>query len=194
MDCRIFTETLRIETDEGIYGWGEGSTEGQERAVADAVHVMSGLIIGQDPTLIERHWQVLFRHGFWRGGVVLSSALSAIDQALWDVTGKIYNLPVYKLLGGAVRKKVRAYTHASTPEVAEKLVASGFTGIKTGGMGRGNIIDPAQVVPWLREHIRSLRQAVGPTVDLMFDNHGRAWPSLAIRQIRAVEEFNLFFF
>ena len=185
---------VKIETNEGIHGWGEGSLEGQEKAVAAAVHDMSRRIIDQDPTLIERHWQTLYRHGFWRGGVVLNSALSAIDQALWDITGKIYNLPVYKLLGGAVRERVRAYTHAGTPDKAEKLVASGFTGIKTGGMGRGDIIDPAEVVPWIREHIRSLRQAVGPTTDIMIDNHGRAWPSLAIRQIRAVEEFNLFFF
>ena len=186
---------VKIETDEGIYGWGEGSLEGQEKAVAAAVHVMSGLIIGQDPTLIERHWQILHRHGFWRGGAVMSSALSGIDQALWDVTGKIYNLPVYKLLGGAVRNRVRAYSHASTPDEAEKVVTSGFTGIKTGGgTSQENIFDPAEVVPRLREHIRSLRQAVGPNVDLMFDNHGSSWPSLAIRQIQAVEEFNLFFF
>ncbi len=185
---------IKIETDEGVYGWGEGSLEGQEKAVAAAVHDMSHRIIGQDPTLIERHWQVLYRHGFWRGGVVLNSALSAIDQALWDITGKIHSVPVYKLLGGAVRDKIRAYTHAFNPEQAEKLVALGYTGIKTGGMIFEGAIDPAEVPSRLKEHIRSMRQAVGPSVDIMIDNHGRAWPSLAIRQIRAVEEFDLFFF
>ena len=185
---------VKIETDEGIYGWGEGSLEGQEKEVAAAIHDMGHRIIDKDPTLIERHWQVLYRHGFWRGGVVLNSALSAIDQALWDITGKIYDVPVYKLLGGAVRERVRAYTHARTPEEAEKLVTSGFTGIKTGGMSPEGVIDPAESVLWLKDHIQSLRQAVGPAVDIMVDNHGRAWPSLAIQQIRAVEEFKLFFF
>ncbi|GAI61152.1 unnamed protein product, partial [marine sediment metagenome] len=180
---------VKVETNEGIYGWGEGSLEGQEKAVAAAIHNMGRRIIDKDPTLIEQHWQVLYRHGFWRGGVVLNSALSAIDQALWDITGKIYNVPVYKLLGGAVRERVRAYTHARTPEEAEKLVTSGFTGIKTGGMSPEGVIDPAESVPWLKDHIKSLRQAVGPAVDIMVDNHGRAWPSLAIQQMRAVEEF-----
>jgi len=185
---------VKIETDEGIYGWGEGSLEGQERAVASAIDDMSRKIIKKDPTLIEQHWQTLYRHGFWRGGVVLNSALSAIDQALWDITGKVYNAPVYKLLGGAVREKVRAYTRARTPNEAGKLVSSGFTGIKTGGMDSGEVVDPAEVIPWLKDHIRSLRNAVGPAIDIMIDNHGRAWPSLAIKQIQAVEEFNMFFF
>jgi len=100
---------VKVETDEGIYGWGEGSLEGQEKAVAEAVHAMGGRIIGQDPTQVEKHWQVLYRHGFWRGGVVLNSALSAIDQALWDITGKVYGVPVYKLLGGPVRDRIPAY-------------------------------------------------------------------------------------
>lgn len=90
---------VKIETDEGIYGWGEGSLEGQEKAVAAAVNDLSPRIMDQDPTMIERHWQVMYRHGFWRGGVVLNSALSAMDQALWDITGKVYDTPVYRLLG-----------------------------------------------------------------------------------------------
>ena len=185
---------VKIETDEGVYGWGEGSLEGQERAVAEAVHAMGRRLIGQDPTCIEKHWQVLYRHGFWRGGVVLNSALSAIDQALWDITGKAYGVPVYKLLGGPVRDKIRAYTHAHTAELAQKLVSDGFLGIKTGGMPWEEILDPAKVVSYFREHIRSLREALGPDIDIMVDNHGRAWPALAVRQIQAVEEFGLFFF
>ena len=186
---------VKVETDEGIYGWGEGSLEGQEKAVAEAVHAMGGRIIGQDPTQVEKHWQVLYRHGFWRGGVVLNSALSAIDQALWDITGKVYGVPVYKLLGGPVRDRIPAYTHAGTVEIAQKLVGDGFFGVKTGGMPFGtDVIDPAEVVPWFREHIRSLREGLGPDIDIMVDNHGRAWPALAIQQIQAVEEFGLYFF
>jgi len=185
---------IKIETDEGIYGWGEGSLEGQEKAVAAAVHDMSRRIINKDPSLIEQHWQVLYRHGFWRGGVVLNSALSAIDQALWDIAGKINNIPVYKLLGGAVRERILAYTHARNLEEAERLISIGFKGIKTSGMNPGDVIKPAKVASWLKDHIQSLRNTVGPDIDIMIDNHGRAWPSLAIQQIKAVEEFNVSFF
>jgi galactonate dehydratase len=186
---------VKVETDDGIHGWGEGSLEGQEKAVEEAVKVLSNRIIGMDPTLIERHWQVMYRHGFWRGGVVLNSALSAIDQALWDITGKAYDLPVYKLLGGAVRDKVKAYTHAFAPEQAVALVKEGYLGIKAGGMPfRGGQVEPKEVPSRLRESIKTMREAVGPDIEIMIDNHGRAWPSLAIQQIRAVEEYNISFF
>jgi len=185
---------VKIETDEGIHGWGEGSLEGQEQAVAAAINDLSARIIGQDPTMIERHWQVMYRHGFWRGGVVLNSALSAIDQALWDIAGKIHETPVYKLLGGPVRDRVRAYTHVFSLEQAETIVAAGYTGLKTGGMFSRGAMDPGEVAQNLADRIRDLRRAVGSNVDIMIDNHGRAWPSLAIRQIRAVQEYNIYFF
>jgi galactonate dehydratase len=185
---------VKVETDEGIYGWGEGSLEGQEKAVEDAVKVLSNRIVDMDPTLIERHWQVMYRHGFWRGGVVLNSALSAIDQALWDITGKVYGVPVYKLLGGKVRDRIKAYTHAFAPEQAVKLVKEGYLGIKAGGMPFRDEVEPAEVPSRLKESIRILREAVGPDIEIMIDNHGRAWPSLAIQQIRAVEEYRISFF
>ena len=173
----------RIETDDGIYGWGEGSLEGQEKAVENAIRSLAGRIIGEDPTQIEKHWQVLYRHGFWRGGVVLNSALSAIDQALWDIAGKVYGVPVCRLLGGPVRDRVRAYTHAGDAATAKTLIDDGFCGIKTSGMPGGKELNPAHVVPWLHDHIQRLRSALGPDVEIMVDNHGRAWPSLAIRQM-----------
>ena len=185
---------VKVETDEDLYGWGEGSLEGQEKAVEDAVKVLSNRIVGMDPTLIERHWQVMYRHGFWRGGVVLNSALSAIDQALWDITGKAYGVPVYKLLGGKVRDRIRAYTHAFAPEQSVKLVKEGYLGIKAGGMPFRDNVEPSEVPSRLRESIKTLREAVGPDIEIMIDNHGRAWPSLAIQQIRAVEEYRISFF
>ncbi len=185
---------VKIETDEGIYGWGEGSLEGQEKAVAEAVHSLSQRIMDLDPRAIERHWQVMYRHGFWRGGVVLNSALSAIDQALWDITGKLYDTPVYRLLGGPVRDRVRAYTHLSTPDQARRLVAEGYTGLKTQGMFCEGAMDTAEATVELGERIKSLREIVGPKIDIMIDNHGRAWPSLAIRLIRAVKDYNIYFF
>ncbi len=125
---------------------------------------------------------------------MLNSALSAVDQALWDIAGKAYGAPVYRLLGGPVRDRVRAYTHAGDAATAKKLIGDGFCGIKTSGMPGGEELDPTRVVPWLHDHIQSLRSALGPDVEIMVDNHGRAWPSLAIRQIQTVEEFELFFF
>ncbi len=185
---------VKIETDEGVYGWGEGSLEGQEKAVEAAVRDLSPRIMDQDPGAIERHWQVMYRHGFWRGGVVLNSALSAIDQALWDIKGKVHNVPVYKLLGGPVRERVRAYTHVFSLEQASKIVAAGYTGMKAGGMFSQGSVDLNEVAANLANRIRDIREAVGPKVDIMIDNHGRAWPSLAIKQIRAVQAYNIYFF
>jgi galactonate dehydratase len=185
---------VKLETDEGIHGWGEGTLEGQEKTVEQAVQMLAPRLIGQDPTPIERHWQILYRHGFWRGGVVLNSALSALDQALWDIQGKALGAPVYRLLGGPVRDRVRAYTHFSTPDQAGELVKKGFTAMKTGGWYANEGIEERDAPSRLRERIAAARDAVGPNVDIMIDNHGRSRPAVAIRQIRAVEEFRLLFF
>ena len=102
---------VEVETDEGLVGVGEASVEWRERAVAAAVDELSRMLIGEDPNLIEHHWQRMHRHGFWRGGVILGSAISGIDQALWDLKGKRLGVPVYDLLGGPTRQRVRLYTH-----------------------------------------------------------------------------------
>src|SRR5713226_5207005 len=101
---------VEVETDEGLVGVGEASVEWRERAVAAAVDELSSMLIGEDPNLIEHHWQRMHRHGFWRGGVILGSAISGIDQALWDLKGKRLGVPVYNLLGGPTRQRVRLHT------------------------------------------------------------------------------------
>ncbi|MDD2380004.1 MAG: D-galactonate dehydratase, partial [Aminobacterium colombiense] len=101
---------LKVVTDDGVVGWGEPVVEGRATTVAAAVREMEEYLIGRDATEIEDIWQVLYRGGFYRGGPVLMSAISGIEQALWDITGKIYGLPVYKMLGGAVRQKIRVYS------------------------------------------------------------------------------------
>ena len=106
---------VKITTDEGIVGYGEASVEGRERTVATAVDELSRYLIGEDPTPIEHHWQRLHRHGFWRGGIILNSAISGIDQALWDIKGKALGVPVYELLGGPTRNRVQVYTHCGGP-------------------------------------------------------------------------------
>src|ERR1700726_2286725 len=126
---------VEVETDEGLVGVGEASVEWRERAVAAAVDELAPMLIGEDPNLIEHHWQRMHRHGFWRGGVILTSAISAIDQAMWDIKGKRLGLPVYDLLGGPTRRRIRLFTHVvgDTPEAtadhALRMVADGFTAL-----------------------------------------------------------------
>ena len=108
---------LRVDTDEGISGWGEPIVEGKAHTVARCVEEMFDYLLGQDPARIEEHWQVLAKSGFYRGGVVLNSALAGIDQALWDIAGKTHGVPVHQLLGGHVRDRVR-----DSPERARSLL------------------------------------------------------------------------
>ena len=104
---------LKIETDEGITGWGEPILEGKAHTVAAAVDEMMDHVIGRDPMQIERHWQRMMKGGFYRGGAVLNSAVSGIDQALWDIAGKKLGVPIHQLLGGAVRDRIRIYGHVN---------------------------------------------------------------------------------
>ena len=98
---------LKIETDEGVVGWGEPVVEGRARTVEAAVHELSELVIGQDPSRINDLWQAMYRGGFYRGGAVFMSAIAGIDQALWDIKGKVLNAPVSELLGGRVRDRMK---------------------------------------------------------------------------------------
>jgi galactonate dehydratase len=185
----------KVETDEGVHGWGEGTLERHEQAVESGIKALSTRLIGRDPTEIERNWQIMYRHGFWRGGVVMGSAMSAIDIALWDLTGKVYNLPVYKMLGGAVRDRVRAYTHAGDLRGGWDAVDQGFSAFKTGSWVIGqNKWHESDVVDELHEKIKGMRKQLGPDVQIMIDNHGRSRPSVANRLIAAVEEFDITFF
>ena len=186
----------KVETDEGVHGWGEGTLERHEESVAAGINVLAKRLIGNDPTQIEKNWQIMYRHGFWRGGVVMGSAMAAIDIALWDITGKINNMPIYKMLGGAVRDRVKAYTHAADIRGGKKLVDEGFSAFKTGGWtaNQDNKWSEKDAADNLHEKIKGMRKELGPEIDIMIDNHGRVRPSIAIKQIDAVEEFNLLFF
>ena len=100
---------LKVETDEGVVGWGEPVVEGRARTVEAAVHELSKLVVGQDPSRINDLWQAMYRGGFYRGGPILMSAIAGIDQALWDIKGKVLNAPVHELLGGRVRDRMKTY-------------------------------------------------------------------------------------
>ncbi len=154
---------VKVDTDAGISGIGEGS--GWPVVVETAVRDLTHVLIGEDPFEIERLWQRMLVAAMGHGmlGVVGQGAIGAIDMALWDIKGKALNAPVWQLLGGRTRDRIRAYTHAATPEAARAAVARGFTAIKTGGVAR-----PV-------EKARAIRDEVGPEIDVMIDLHGPPW-------------------
>jgi galactonate dehydratase len=191
---------VKVETDEGIYGWGEGTVEGRERTVETAIHELGNALLGEDPTAVERHWQRLYRLGFWKGGVILMSALSALDQACWDISGKACGRPVHRLLGGPTRDRVRLYTHVGIYDPAkmiddiERHRSEGFTAFKTGAWPGMAKLGEHQATRVFADRVARLREAAGPDADLMIDNHGRSRPGAAIRLMRAMEPYDLYFF
>jgi galactonate dehydratase len=184
---------VKVETDEGLHGWGEASLELKELTVAQAIRDLEPFLLGQDPTRIEHLWQTLHRQGFWRGGVVLNSALSGIDQALWDLTGKAYGVPVYKLLGGAVRDRIRLYAHGGCDQVAA-IRDAGFTAVKCGPGIDTTTQRDHQVAEGFAAWVRRMLEAAGPDMDVMIDNHGTSRPQQAIRMLAAVDDLGLLFF
>lgn len=187
---------VKVQTDEGIHGWGEGTLEMKQGTVVAAVRDLEGFVLGEDPTRIDFLWQRMYRQGFWRPGVAILSAISAIEQCLWDVTGKAYGQPVYKLLGGAVRDYIPCYTHCGQPDRAVELMEQGWRAFKGGPTGRrdDHVVDEREIVRESARAYEAMRKAVGADVELMCDCHGRFRPSVAIRLGRALEPFDLSFF
>jgi galactonate dehydratase len=185
----------RIGTDEGVVGWGEPVIEGRAGTVRAAVHELSELLIGADPLCIEDHWQVLTKGGFYRGGPVLSSAVAGIDQALWDIAGKVRNAPVHELLGGPVRDRVRIYSWvggddpAQIEETVRAQVEAGFTAVKMNGCGRlGPLASRADVDAIVRR-VAAAREVLGPERDVAIDFHGRVSRADARRILPELEPF-----
>jgi galactonate dehydratase len=190
---------LRIETDAGIHGWGEPIVEGSARSTEAVVHELGERLVGQDPRRIEHLWQEMYRGNFYRGGPHLTSAISGIEQALWDIRGKSLGAPVYELFGGACRDSVRMYAHCmdtvkeAAVADARRLVAEGFDAIKVGVSAPVAAIPTPAFVDAEADRILAVREAVGTGVDVALDLHGRFGPDGAIRLIRAVEGARLMF-
>ena len=181
---------LRIHTDAGIFGTGEPITEGRAHTCAAAVKEVESYLIGKDPRRVVHHWQAIYRHAFYRGGPILTSALSGIDQALWDIKGKALGVPIYELLGGPTRDKIRVYTSGSTPEEVKTKLAQGFTAFKTGvhrAGGWSRAVETRGFVERAAEHFGSLREAAGADVDIAIDFHGAIQPATASLLIKALE-------
>lgn len=190
---------LKIETDEGISGWGEPVVEGRALTVAAAVHELSDYLIGQDPLRIEDHWQVMYRGGFYRGGPILMSAIAGIDQALWDIKGRAYGQPVHQLLGGPCRDRIRVYSWVGgdrphdVADAARDAVARGFTAIKMNGTEELQIVDSHAAVDALVQRVSAVRDAVGPDIGIGVDFHGRVQRPMAKILFHELEPFRLMF-
>lgn len=201
---------VRIETDQpGLVGWGEASLEVKTRGVLGAIEDVAPLVVGEDPRRIEHLWQVLYRQQFFRGGPVEMSAVSGIDQALWDIKAKDLGVPVWQLLGGRVRDRVRFYDHlgggapeatygAMEPEavadLARRSVEGGFDALKLLAVPRTRPLDSAARVAEAAAVMAAVREAVGPGVDVMVDLHGRTTAAMAIRYGEAMAEHAPWFF
>ena len=191
---------VRIESDTGVVGWGEPVLENWALTTVAAVERMSEHLLGRDPRRITQLWQVLSRGGFYRGGPVLGSAVAGIDQALWDLTARALDVPVHELLGGACREEVRVYAHANAapgrtgdPELAARLVAEGLTMLKVAPDGPVGFLDSAATIERLVADLTALRDAVGPTVDLALDLHGRLSVPMSRRVLPLLEPLLLSF-
>ncbi|ALM51237.1 galactonate dehydratase [Halomonas huangheensis] len=190
---------LKIETDEGVYGWGEPVIEGRAATVEAAVHELSDYLIGEDPRNIEHLWNVMYRAGFYRGGPILMSAIAGIDQALWDLKGRELGVPVHQLLGGKVRNKMRMYawTGGDRPSDvgvgAKALVDQGFTAFKMNGTPELQIVDSHSKIDDAVARIAEARDAVGPDVGIAVDFHGRVHRPMAKTLLRELEPYHLMF-
>jgi galactonate dehydratase len=186
---------LKIHTNAGITGLGEPITEGRALTCAEAVKEIEPYLIGKDPRPVGKHWQAIYRHAFYRGGPILTSALSGIDQALWDIKGKALGVPVYELLGGPTRDRVRVYAHAGRPDQMKALKAKGFTAFKTGVAKKrpARYIETQAEIEYAAETFAGLRQAMGKDVDIAIDFHGAISPATAKLLIKAYEPYQPMF-
>ena len=188
---------VRVETDDGYVGWGESIVPRRVNSVLGAITDLAKNIAGEDPMRIEDLWQRMGRGGFFRGGPILSTAIAGIEQALWDIKGKYYNMPIYEFFGGKVRDKVRAYAWVGgdrpdqVVEQVEERIRQGFTGIKMNATSELHYIDDYSKVEALVARIAELRQKFGADFSIAVDFHGRVHRAMAKKLIAALEPYHL---
>lgn len=186
---------LKIHTNAGIVGLGEPVLEGRAKTCATAVEEVAPYLVGKDPRAVVHHWQAIYRHAFYRGGPILTSVLSGIDQALWDIKGKALGVPIYELLGGPTRDRVRVYAHAGTPRQILAAKAKGFKTFKTGiHLGRSaQYVETRAAIDRAVADFAAAREAAGPDGDLAVDFHGAVQPQTSKLAIKALEPYQPFF-
>src|SRR5579883_1542365 len=185
----------KVYTNQGLVGLGEGSVTSKEATVAQAIMEHERFLVGKDPTDIEILWQRMFRDPRWRGGPILNSAISAIEIALWDIVGQALGVPIYKLLGGAARQRIRMYLDVgSSPEAWLKAKEMGYTACKmTPVTPDDDIITPGRSVREAAKRVEAVRRAVGDDFDIAIDAHGRLTTTMAIDFCNRVEELRPLF-
>jgi galactonate dehydratase len=194
--CR--TIFVKMHTDAGIIGIGEGTVEGRIPTTVTAIQELEKYLIGKDPRQPAHHWQAMYRHAFYRGGIILTSALSAVDIAMWDIKGKALGVPVYDLLGGPTRDRIRVYGQAQTPEGAKEVLAEGYQSMKVGifsSRGRSSrYVENPDFIDGVVENVGAIRKVIGPKVDMGIELHGDHQPQTAMLLIKALEQFQPWFY
>ena len=204
---------VKVTTDQpGLIGWGEATLEWHTRSVVGAVQDLAELLIGEDPTRVKHLWQMMYRQHFWHGhGIVRSTAIAGIDIALWDIVGKVANLPCSKLWGGPVRDYVRTYCHLGGGkmedfyetraddakrfgDLARQAVADGFTAFKSMAVPPTMPIEGLQAIRTAEACVAAMRDAVGESIDIMVDCHARPSPAMGLKFGKALEPYGLYFF
>ena len=204
---------VKVVTDQpGLWGWGEATLEWHTRSVVGAVEDIAQLLIGEDPTRIEYLWQKMYRQHFWHGnGIVRGTAISGIDIALWDILGKIHNVPCHKLWGGPVRDYVRLYSHlgggrmedfyetdptdaSRFGELAQAAVEDGFTAFKSMAVPWTMPLEGLQPIKYAEKCVAAMREAVGDNIDIMVDCHARPSPRMGLMFAKALEPYGLYWF
>jgi len=184
---------LKVETDEGLIGWGEPVLEGHAETLAAKIAELTEMLVGRDPRHIEDIWQSIYRNGCYRGGPVLMSAMSGIDMALWDIKGKYYGAPIHALFGGPVRRKVRSYCWIGGDRPtdlvagARELMAKGYDACKFNICSELQIVDSYAQIDAIVRRLGELRDAVGTEMDLAFDFHGRVHAPMARVLLKELE-------
>lgn len=204
---------IKVVTDQpGLWGWGEATLEWHTRAVVGAIEDLTQLLIGEDPRRIEHLWQMMYRQHFWHGdNIVRGTALSGIDIALWDIAGKIHNVPTHELLGGKVRDYIRLYCHLGGgkmedfyetriddanrfAELANQAVEDGFTAFKSMAVPETMPLEGLESIKYAEACVRAMREAVGDNIDIMVDCHARPSPRMGLQFAKALEPYGLYFF
>ena len=190
---------LKIETDDGLIGWGEPVIEGRASTVKAAVHELMEYIIGKDPMDIEDHWNVMYRAGFYRGGPILMSAIAGIDQALWDIKGKFFNAPVYQLIGGKARDTIKIYSWiggdrpADVANAAKTALAAGFAAIKMNATEELQYIDSFAKIEEVLKRVAAIRESTNSAFGIGIDFHGRVHKPMAKVLAKELEPFHPMF-
>lgn len=204
---------VKVVTDQaGLWGWGEATLEWHTRSVVGAIADISQLLIGEDPRRIEHLWQMMYRQHFWHGNdIVKGTAISGIDIALWDIAGKIHNVPCHELLGGRVRDYIRLYCHLgggkmedfyqTNPgdakrfaELAKCAVEEGFTAFKSMAVPETMPLEGLKPIQYAEACVKAMREAVGDSIDIMVDCHARPSPRMGLQFAKALEQYGLYFF